>query len=90
VFGPVRFEIRGKAVHIFARGIDEPNLSLDIVGTGVGLSGGGYLDATVRFNLPVPSGSADVWKKTLLVQSFGGVISTVCETSQKAVDALSK
>jgi hypothetical protein len=90
VFGPVRFEIRGKTVHIFAPGIDEPNMSLDIVGSGVGLSGSGYLDATVRFNFSAPRGSADVWKRTLLVQSFGGVISTVSETSQKAVDALSK
>ncbi len=81
VFGPVRFEIRGKTVHIFAPGIDEPNVSLDIVGSGVGVSGTGYLDANVRFNSSAPRGSADVWKKTLLVQSFGRVISTVAETS---------
>ena len=90
LFGPVRFEIRGRTVHIFAPGIDEPNLSLDIVGSGVGVSGGGHLDATVRFTLRAARGSADVWDKTLLVQSFGGVISTLSETSQKAVDALTR
>lgn len=90
LFGPVRFEVRGKTVHIFAPGIDQPNVSLDIVGSGVGLSGGGYLHATVRFKFSAPRGSADVWKKALLVQSFNGIISTIAETSQKAVDALLK